>query len=153
MENLKYELAFHLVQTLNDEAIQAEIKTIEDLIGQYGGFILHSKMPEKRHLSYPIRHQSYAFFGFIDFTVSSDKISKLTEQLKLDKNILRSMIVKKSQNSSQASSNKSEESMIVDKKEAKAKTTRTRKPKTEKPESTEKIDLDLNKALDKIDNI
>jgi len=156
MENLTYELAFHLVQTLDEEAIQAETKLIEDLIGQHGGFVLHSKKPEKRHLSYPIRHQIYAFFGFIDFTISSDKIKKITDQLKLDKNVLRSMIVKKSQKSSTGSmtnNSNSEDKEISTKSTSKPRVTRARKQKTEKSESGEKIDIALDSALNKIDNI
>lgn len=156
MENLTYELAFHLIQTLDEEAIQAETKLIEDLIGQHGGFVLHSKKPEKRHLSYPIRHQIYAFFGFIDFTVSADKIKRITDQLKLDKNVLRSMIVKKSQKSSTGSltnSGNSEDKETSIKSAPKPRTTRARKPKTEKSESGEKIDIALDSALNKIDNI
>lgn len=153
MENTTYELAFHLIQTLDEEAIQAVTKSIEDLIGQNGGFVLHSKKPEKRHLSYPIRHQSYAFFGFIDFTVSADKIKKINDQLKLDKNILRSMTIKKPLKATSNSGTSQSENIETKTKESKPKTTRTRKPKTEKSESGEKIDIALDNALDKIDTI
>ncbi len=148
MENLTYELAYHLIPKLDDAVIQAESKAIEDLIGQYGGFVLHSKKVEKKHLSYPIRHETTAYFGVIDFTVSPEKLIKINDSLKLNNHVLRSLIIKKIRPKIQIEEPAKEE---ASNEAPKAKTTRGRKTKTIDPETSGKIDAALDTALEKID--
>ena len=90
-----YELAFHIIPDLEEAAVTARAQDIESLITQTGGSVVASRAPKKIHLSYPISHQHYAFFGVVDFNAETEMITGLNAQLKLQDGVLRFLIIKK----------------------------------------------------------
>lgn len=95
MVQTNYELAFHLNPNL-DEAKVHEIKqNLENIITSNGGVISYSKEPEKIRLSYEIKHNRNSFFSYIQFNLSESKaLDELNEQIKLNPDILRYLIIK-----------------------------------------------------------
>ena len=95
MTQTNYELAFHLNPNL-EEAKVSEIKqSIENIITSNKGVISYSKEPEKIRLSYEIKHVGNSFFGYIQFNLSeSQALDELNEQLKLNPEVLRYLIIK-----------------------------------------------------------
>lgn len=95
MLQTNYELAFHLNPDL-EEAKVGEIKqSIENIITSNKGVISYSKEPEKIRLSYEIKHHGNSFFAYIQFNLSeSQALNELNEQLKLNPDVLRYLIIK-----------------------------------------------------------
>lgn len=87
-----------------EEAKVQEIKQhLEQSITGRNGVISFSKEPEKIHLSYPIQHNHYGFFGYIQFTINpaedvengrEEILKAISAELKLNGEILRYLIVK-----------------------------------------------------------
>jgi len=93
-----YELAFHLRPDLEEVESKDKARKLEEALTALGGQIALSREPKKQHLSYPINHQKYGYFGTISFRAPTDEIIKLDSQLKLDGDILRFMLVKTLEN-------------------------------------------------------
>ena len=95
-EQQNYELAFHLNPNLEETKVQETKQALEKSITGRNGNVLFYKEPEKIHLSYPIDKNDYAFFGYIQFTVENPEevLKELNDELKLNNDILRSLIVK-----------------------------------------------------------
>ncbi len=90
-----YELAYH-IKSDYDESKLLDFKTlIEDLIVKNKGTVTFSREPSKTRLSYEIDHSRMSFFGFIHFNTEDPEIlTHLNEQLKLNNDILRYLIIK-----------------------------------------------------------
>ncbi len=89
-------MAFHLNPNLEESKVK-EIKShLEQRITGRTGTISFSKEPEKIRLSYPIKHNNNAFFGYIQFTLENaeEALKELNDELKLNNDILRYLIVK-----------------------------------------------------------
>lgn len=90
-----YELAFHLLPEIEGGEVATKAKEVEDIIVRNGGSILRSQEAKRKHLSYPIRQKHYALFGFFDFTAPADAIEKINDQMKLQGDVLRYVVIKK----------------------------------------------------------
>jgi len=93
-----YELAFHLRPDLEETESKDKARKLEEILTALGGQIALSREPKKQHLSYPINHQKYGYFGTISFRAPTDEVIKLDSQLKLDTDVLRFMLVKTLEN-------------------------------------------------------
>jgi ribosomal protein S6 len=86
-EELKtYEIAF-----LAEDSSKAD--EILNILNRFKASLISDKKVEKINLAYPIKHQTSAFFGFIDFQVLPRDIVEIDKILKQDKNLLRFMII------------------------------------------------------------
>ncbi len=90
-----YELAYHITPDMEESAVPARVQELEAIVAQNGGAVSASREAKKIHLSYPLEHKHYAYFGVVDFQADTDSIESLNAQLKLQEGILRFMIVKK----------------------------------------------------------
>ena len=84
-EAKNYELGFLIKEEASDEQII-------NLLKGYKAEILHEGKPRKVKLAYAIKKQIAAFFGYVHFSLNPESIKPLKEQLKLNDNILRSVI-------------------------------------------------------------
>ena len=97
-----YELAYLLVPTLSEEEVPATFGNLKELVLSLDGIVISDEMPRMLSLAYPmvkvisnIRNKfKTAYFGWIKFTMDSDKILKLKKKLNLDPNIVRFLILK-----------------------------------------------------------
>lgn len=96
VEQQNYELAFHLNPNLEEAKVQENKQALEKSITGRNGNVLFSRDPEKIHLSYSIKHNDYAFFGYIQFTVGNaeEALKEINDELKLNNDVLRYLIVK-----------------------------------------------------------
>lgn len=96
MEQQNYELAFHLNPNLEEAKVQETKQTLEKGITGRNGNVLFSREPEKIHLSYQIKHNDHAFFGYIQFTIENaeESLKEINDELKLNGDVLRYLIVK-----------------------------------------------------------
>lgn len=90
-----YELAFHLNPDLEESQVQQFSQNMENYITSAGGVISFKKEPDKVRFSYPIKHKNYGYFGYYHFNLgSTESLSRIDEQVKLNNDIVRFLIVK-----------------------------------------------------------
>jgi ribosomal protein S6 len=82
----EYELSY----VLKDEA---DFKSIQDLLIAHGGEVFSETTLRNIVLSYPIKKQTQAFFGFLHFRIDPEKIKTLDHDLKFNTPVLRFLIV------------------------------------------------------------
>lgn len=93
-----YELGFHLLPEIEEGQLAGKTQEIEGVITKLGGAVINSRQPKKQHLSYPIDHQKYSYFGVINFKLPAGVSDQLRDTLKLDEAVLRSLILKVKEN-------------------------------------------------------
>ena len=80
---------------MEESQVQELSQKIEDHVTSNGGVISFKKHPEKTRLSYPIDHKNASYFGYYYFNLETpEKLTSIDEQVKLDNNVLRYLIVK-----------------------------------------------------------
>lgn len=97
-----YELGYLLVPTLSEEEVPGMFGNLKDLVSSYGGIAISDEMPKMITLAYPmvkvisnIRNKfKTAYFGWIKFTMDSDKVLELKKKLDLDPTLVRFLILK-----------------------------------------------------------
>ena len=90
-----YELAFHISPNLEDTDVQKTKQELEKMVSSHGGFISFSKDPERIRLAYPIKHQTNAYFGYLDFNLENpESANQIRDELRLNPNVLRSLFIK-----------------------------------------------------------
>jgi len=95
VQQTNYELAFHLNPNLEETGAQEIRQSIENIITSNKGVISYSKEPEKTHLSYELKHHRSSLFGYVQFNLlESQALEELNEQLKLNPEVLRYLIIK-----------------------------------------------------------
>ena len=97
-----YEIGFHISPSLSGEEVELSTSSIKNAIVKNGGNIIGEESPKIANLSYPIVKRSdigaksfpKAFFGWIKFEVEGENVSKVNDFAKLEKNILRFILIK-----------------------------------------------------------
>jgi ribosomal protein S6 len=104
-EDLKgrvYELGYLLVPTFSEEEVPAVFGNLKELISSFGGMTISDEMPKMIPLAYSMTkiisniHKKFnnAYFGWIKFTMDSEKVLELKKKLDLDSNLIRFLILK-----------------------------------------------------------
>ena len=93
----KYEMAYLLPSEISEEKLDLETTELQKIIRESGGEVIESPNPKKRWLSYEVKKQRQAYFGFILFKIQSEGIGKIKSVLSLHKKIMRFLIVKSSE--------------------------------------------------------
>ena len=143
MATQNYEIAFHIFQTI-EEAKIAEVKQgLENFIISKGGAIAYSREPERTRLSYPIKHQTHTYFGYIHFNLPEpeEALKELNDNLKLNGDVLRYLILK------MPSDLQKDKDML---KQLKMKERAERKPKVAPKQVSEKEEKEIEKQLEDI---
>jgi small subunit ribosomal protein S6 len=66
----------------------------ENIIGTSGGQIVRKDVWGVRRLAYPIRKQNRGYYFVYDMATTAENVAELDRILKLDENVLRTMIIK-----------------------------------------------------------
>ena len=101
-ENRVYELGYLLVSSIPEENVNTVYGDLKEVISSLGGLAISDEMPRMIMLAYPmtkiianVRHKfSNAYFGWVKFEMSSEKVLELKKKLDLDPNFIRFLIVK-----------------------------------------------------------
>ncbi len=156
---IHYEILFIMPNKFTDDEAQKVFKKVGDLITSHDGKISLENYWGKKKFAYPINHEYYGYYGLYEFDLERTLIAKLNDTLRLDKEVVRFLIVKKDIKSEEQikkdkkikekiDSKKSEE--LKEKEEAKKETKKVSKKKEEE----KKIDLkNLDEKLDDVLNI
>lgn len=95
-----YEVGFHLVPTIAEDGVGAAVESVRRLIGDDAEFISEG-YPQKVALAYQVeratqgKREKYteAWFGWIKFATTRDKIPQLEAALNASREVLRSLII------------------------------------------------------------
>ncbi len=128
-----------------EEAKVQEIKhNIESILTSGKAVISYAKDPEKIRLSYPIKNLGNAFFCYIQFKLEEKPVlEELNEQLKLNSDVLRFMVIKT------ASDLQKRQSML---KQVKMRERQEKRAQTKAitPKDSKELDKKLEDILEKI---
>lgn len=97
-----YELGYLLVPTIKEEDFAVVYGNLKDTVSSFGGEAIADEMPKMTNLAYSILKVvsnvrskfNTAYFGWIKFTMDSQKVLELKKTLDLDPNIIRFLILK-----------------------------------------------------------
>lgn len=97
-----YELAFHILPTVAEGEVPSIFDAIKAHITNHGGSITSEEAPARFDLAYDIvkhlegrgRKFSSAYFGWVRFDLEASKITALTDEIELVKEILRHILIR-----------------------------------------------------------
>ena len=97
-----YELGYLLAPTVEEVNVPTLYGNLKELVSSFGGVSISDEMPKMIPLAYAmtkvvanVRNKfSTAYFGWVKFTMDSDKVLELKKKLDLDPNIIRFLILK-----------------------------------------------------------
>jgi ribosomal protein S6 len=97
-----YELGYLLVPTIAEEDVPAAFGNLKELVASLGGNPVSEEMPKLIPLAYTmskivdnVRHKfNTAYFGWIKFNMTTEKVLELKKKLDLDPNLVRFLILK-----------------------------------------------------------
>lgn len=96
-----YEVGYHLVPTLSEDAVPQSVGKLMDLLKGEGADFVGEHFPSKIQLAYPIskrlsgKHATYdsAYFGWVAFEVRREVIAKLKAFLDGNADVLRYLVI------------------------------------------------------------
>lgn len=91
----KYELAVVFKPSLDDEARNAEMTKIQDLISRFEGTIEKVDDWGKRRLAYEIQKGNEGYYTFITFEAPGTTPVEIESRMRIMENVLRYLIVRK----------------------------------------------------------
>lgn len=102
VENRVYELGFHVVPSIAEEKLPAEMTAIKDVLESNGGIAIAEDFPKLKHLTYKMtkvvgaKHLKFdtAYFGWVKFEMDPEAVGKVKTALLRNDNILRFIIIK-----------------------------------------------------------
>ncbi|HNV12459.1 MAG TPA: 30S ribosomal protein S6 [bacterium] len=156
---IHYEILFIMPNKFTDDEAQKVFKKVGDLITSNEGKITLENYWGKKKFAYPINHEYYGYYGLYEFDLERTLVAKINDTLRLDKEIVRFLIVKKEVKSEeQIKKDKKIKEKIDSKKSEELKTKEEAKKETKKvskkKEEDKKIDLkNLEEKLDDVLNI
>ena len=97
-----YELGYLLVPTITEEDLPVFYGNIKEIVSSFGGSFIADEMPKTISLAYTMQKTvsnvrnkfNTAYFGWVKFTMSTEKILELKKHLDLDPNFIRFLILK-----------------------------------------------------------
>ena len=96
----KYELALVVSVNIDDEARNATIEQVKEIIARFGGTITDPGTCEKKKLAYEIKHvkgqkpETEGFYNFIKFEADVTCPAQVEDRLRIMENVIRFLIVK-----------------------------------------------------------
>jgi len=101
-DNRIYELGYHIVSSIPEEKLPAEVTVIKDVLESNGAVFISEEFPKLRHLTYTMtkvigaRHLKFdtAYFGWMKFEMIPASVLAVKKILDLNESILRFIIIK-----------------------------------------------------------
>ncbi|MCK4946833.1 MAG: 30S ribosomal protein S6 [Candidatus Aureabacteria bacterium] len=90
-----YEGMFIIDGKIADDDVQKATSQIEEQISSNNGKVIENKSIGRRQLAYEIKGCTEGTYVLIDFELNGVALKPIQEKLKLDQEILRSLILKK----------------------------------------------------------
>ncbi len=91
----KYEMLYILDASLTDEAKDALIAKVEDLVNKNGGVIEKTERWGVKKLQYPINYKSEGFYVLMQFEAEKSFVEELKRVIGITDGIIRRLITKR----------------------------------------------------------
>ena len=97
-----YELAYHLVPTLDEEGRAAQVDALRKLIEEKGGSLVHEVYPEhfelaytmERHIAGAIQRFDTSYLGWMNFTIEATEIPEIHDVCEKNESLIRFLLTK-----------------------------------------------------------
>lgn len=104
-ENQLYQLSCHFSPLLDQGQLEGMVQNLKNILKTNEGMVLmkeelSANNIQRKKLAYPIQKYQESFYLMFNFLANSQAVSQINNQLNLDKNVLRHMIVAKEKQSS-----------------------------------------------------
>jgi ribosomal protein S6 len=101
-ESKIYEIGYHVVPSVPEDKLGAEVTSLKDVLEKNGATIISEELPKMRTLSYEMRkesagkYQKYtsAYFGWVKFEVPASQILEIEKAFKVSPVVLRYLLIK-----------------------------------------------------------
>ncbi|MBI2476154.1 MAG: 30S ribosomal protein S6 [Candidatus Taylorbacteria bacterium] len=101
-ESRIYELGFHVVSSIPEDKLPAEVTAVKDILAEHGAVTIAEDFPKLKHLTYTMtkvvgpKHLKFdtAYFGWVKFEINQERIDKVKTALERRESVLRFIIVK-----------------------------------------------------------
>ena len=99
-----YEVGYHLLPSVNENALEAEAAQIKSAVTKLGGEVLGERTPALINFAYALGKRvdgklqkfSNGYFGWVAFSLTPGALKEIKEVLDAHENVLRYLIVKTS---------------------------------------------------------
>lgn len=151
-----YELGYHILPSVSEDDIPAEIAGIKSLIKKNDGVGISEENPKNISLAYTMYRTTEgkkekfdtAYFGWIKFEMDPKNALKVKEELDLNRNILRYIIIKTVRENTRTEMRTiTAQTPKVDQKTVSTFSKPTRKPEKNVPVSEEELDRTIEKLV------
>jgi len=146
-QNDNYELSFWLSPQLDEKAIEQKFDSLLKQIEKLGALIIFNQSPQLKQLAYPIKKERNAYFGYIQYMLSKDSSVRLKEEIMLDNDIIRFMILNKPKEEKRAPRRTLSKHVFSEQKSKIEKKVEKGSKKEEKVISLEELDKKLSEIL------
>ena len=92
--NKNYEVMFIINAGLDEEAADAIVKRVEDLITKNGGTVNNIDRMGKRRLAYEVQKHTDGNYVLVEFAIDPAQIKEIDRVIKINEKIIRHLIVK-----------------------------------------------------------
>lgn len=89
-----YELMLVLKADKGDDAIQQHVAGIKKLITDLDGDVFFEDVWGRRELTYRIKKEGTGYYVVLDFNIDGSKLKEISDNLRIDQMILRSLLTK-----------------------------------------------------------
>jgi len=148
-KNNNYELSFWFSSRLNEEEIEKKFDNLLKQLEKLGALIIFSQSPQLKQLAYSVKKERNAYFGYIQFEFSKDSLIHLEEDLKLNDDIIRFMILNVKPKEKQKVPSITFRKPAFKEQKNKTEEETKKEPQKEKVISLEELDKKLNEILEK----
>ena len=148
-KNNNYELSFWFSSRLNDEEIEKKFDNLLKQLEKLGALIIFSQSPQLKQLAYSVKKERNAYFGYIQFEFSKDSLVHLEEDLKLNDDIIRFMVLSVKPKEKQKAPSITFRKPAFKEQKSKTEEETKKEPQKEKIISLEELDKKLNEILEK----
>ena len=148
-KNNNYELSFWFSSRLNEEEIEKKFDNLLKQLEKLGALIIFSQSPQLKQLAYSVKKERNAYFGYIQFELSKDSLVHLEEDLKLNDDIIRFMVLSVKPKEKQKAPSITFRKPAFKEQKSKTQEEIKKQPQKEKIISLEELDKKLNEILEK----
>jgi small subunit ribosomal protein S6 len=90
-----YEILYIVKPDLDEEAVAAATKSVDDLISGFGGTVQKTDQWGRRKLAYEVQHLREGYYVLTDFQFDPDRVPDLEGQLRISETVFRYLVTRK----------------------------------------------------------
>ena len=91
----KYELALVVSAKIEDEAREAVVERVKELIARFGGTVTNVEDSGKKRLAYEIQKMREGFYYFIQFESDAACPAEVESRVRIMENVIRFLCIRK----------------------------------------------------------